>query len=248
MPKLSIAILLSGVIAGTTPAQTIVIVRVGAPVLRGLMLSPGSDTVDNYLVEGGSRRLTATTVRTITLQTDSIEPRYEIRTLHWAPQGDTGSSTMTIRASDLSLVFHRVKAARDSAAVTASRTHLTGWVVLPNQPLRLIDLNLPAPVLGVEGQIPWLFPLLPLTAGSKMAIAHFSQWDGGERWDTLNVTGSESVTLGPITYDCWKVDVGALGPPGHRMTRWVDRRTRRVVQSVLRGTAGPEYWSYLRPH
>jgi hypothetical protein len=153
---------------------------------------------------------------------------------------------MAIRAKDLSLIFHRVKGARDSAAVSASRNHATAWVVLPNQPVRLFDLTLPAPVFGVEGQIPWLLPLLPLAAGYRAVVPHFSQWEGREAWDSVAVIGTETVSAGGRTYEAWKVDLGPLGPPGYRMTRWIDRRTRRVVQSVLRGSSGAEYWSSLR--
>jgi hypothetical protein len=239
-------LLFSAAANGAIRAQPLETVRVGSPVLRGATLRVGSDTVDDYIVNEQGRQLTATTVRTITIRPDSVEPSYEIKTLHWAAHGDTSVSVMMVRAQDLSLLFHRVKAARDSAAVNASRAHLTAWVVLPNQPIRLLDLPLSSPVFGVEGQIPWLFPLLPLGLNYRAAVPHFSQWDGRERWDTVTVLSAERVTIGPYAFDCWKVDVGALGPPGYRMTRWVDRRTRRVVQSVLRGSSGPEYWSYLR--
>ncbi len=240
-------VLLGGHAGGAAGVQTPEVVLVGSPALRGAGIRLGSDTVDNYVVNGGTRQSTGVTIRTITARQDSLDPVYEIRTLHWSVQGDTGISTMVVRASDLSLVFHRVKGARDSAAVTASRIHLTAWVVLPNQPVRLYDRPLEQPVFGVEGQIPWLFPLLPLAPSYVAVVAHFSQWDGREVLDTVRVTGTERVSIGSRSFDCWRVDLGLLGPPGYRMTRWVDSRTRRVVQSVLRGTGpGPEYWSYLR--
>jgi hypothetical protein len=124
---------------------------------------------------------------------------------------------------------------------------LTGWVVLPNQPLILLDRSLDHPVFGVEGQVPWLLPLLPLAAGYRAQVPHFSQWNGGEEWDTVTVVGSERVMLGSQSFDCWKVDTGPLGPPGYRMYRWIEKTSRRVVQSVLRGGASePQYWAYLR--
>lgn len=78
-------------------------------------------------------------------------------------------------------------------------------------------------------------------------MPHFSQWSGVENWGAVVVVASERVTVAAQSFDCWKVDVGPLGPPGYRMYRWVDKQSRRVIQSVLRGTGtGPEYWSYLR--
>ncbi len=230
-----------------TAAQVPDSVRVGSPSLAAVRPSLTSDTVDNYVFSGGTRRLTGTTVRTITRRDDPAEPVYEIRTAHWLAGGDTSHTTMVVRALDLSLVFHRVKAPRDSAAVTASRTHLTGWVVLPGEPTMLLDRTLAHPVFGVEGQIPWLFPLLPLAPGYTAAVPHFSQWDGSEVWATITVVGAERVALGGGAFDCWKVDAGPLGPPGYRAYAWVDRSSRRVVQSALRGPdGGTEYWSSLR--
>jgi len=232
---------------GSVFAQAPQVIRVGDPILRGSSLPLGVDTVDEYIISNGERRATAISIRSIAFQADSIEPSYAIRTLLCDTQGDTTVTTMVVRAQDLSLVFHRVKASHDSAAVTATRTHLTAWVVLPNQPMLLFDQTIEHPVFGVEGQVPWLFPLLPLTGGYTAVIPHFSQWNGNERWDTVTVVGSERITVGARTYDCWKVDTGPLGPPTYRMIRWIDKRTRRVIQSVLRGArAGPEYWSYLR--
>jgi hypothetical protein len=154
---------------------------------------------------------------------------------------------MVVRMRDLALIFHRVKAHDDSAAVTVSHDHLTGWVALPNTAPVLLDRTLDHPVFGVEGQVPWLLPLLPLSAGFRGFVPHFSQWNSAEKMDTVVVVGSERVTLAGHSFDCWKVDVGPLGPPGYRMYRWIDKHSRRVIQSVLRGAgAGPEYWSYLR--
>jgi hypothetical protein len=208
----------------------------------------GTDTVDDYAVTDGVRQPTGTSIRSIVRRADGAEPAYEIGTVQWGTQADTTVTTMRIRASDLSLIFHRVKATHDSAAVSASRDHLTGWVVLPDQPVMLLDQALEHPVFGVEGQVPWLLPLLPFAAGYVAAVPHYSEWSGREKWDTVTVVGSEQVQIGSRSYDCWRVDAGRLGPPGYRMTRWIDKRTHRVVQSALRGSTpgGSEYWSYLR--
>jgi len=232
--------------ASAARAQRLDEIRVGSPALQAVSLRLGMDSVENYAVNGAERRLTATTVRTVTRLGSPPDASYEIATRHWTVQGDTGWSTMVVRASDLSLVFHRVKAARDSAVVTAAGGHLSGWVVLPNQPVRLWDLTPGGGVFGVEGQIPWLVPLLPLAPDYTASVIRFSQWEGREVRDTIRVIGSERVTLEAHSYDCWQVDMGALGPPGYRMIRWIDKETRRVVQSVLKGESGPEYWSYLR--
>ncbi len=239
--------ILTGSVWGQLPAQSPHIVRVGSSDLQGATLRIGTDTVDDFMVKDDTRQATGTTIRSITTLPDSGGSAYQISSLQWNPQGDTTVTTMVVRGLDLSLIFHRVKGTHDSAAVTASRIHLTAWVVLPDQPVRLLDLALDHPVFGVEGQVPWLLPLLPFAPGYAAVVPHFSPWSGREKWDTVSVVGSEEVVIGGRTYDCWKVDTGPLGPPGYRMTRWIDKRTRRVVQSALRGASpGTEYWSYHR--
>ncbi len=58
--------------------------------------------------------------------------------------------------------------------------------------------------------------------------------------------GSETVEHGGTVLDCWKVDAGELFP-GYRVTHWVEKHTRRIVQSVARGqAAGPEFWAKAR--
>ncbi len=168
-----------------------------------------------------------------------------IETVHLS-NTDTTRSTLVVDAADYSLVHHRVKAARDSAALTANRGHLTGWAALPGEPIRLVDRQLDHPVFPVEGQVLWLSPLLPLEAGYRAAIPHFSQWEGGEQWSVIHVLGSERVDVGGVSVDCWKVDGGEVFP-GYRITYWVAKRTRRVVRGVARGEGGgPEYWAEAR--
>jgi len=230
---------------GRLGAQGVDTIRVGNPTIAGSLMPLTTDTVDDYVLAGGQRQLTGTTIRSIVMHQERGDRVYEIRTTS-SGAGDTTFSTMVVRVQDLSLIFHRVKAQHDSAAVTVSRDHLTGWVVLPNQPPVLLDRTMDHPVFGVEGQIPWLFPLLPLTAGYRAVVTHFSQWSGAESFSTVAVVASERVTVGRRSFDCWEVDTGFLGPPGYRMYRWVDKQSRRVIQSVLRGAGtGPEYWSLL---
>jgi hypothetical protein len=87
-----------------------------------------------------------------------------------------------------------------------------------------------------------------LAVGYRAAVSHFSQWDGGEGLDTVAVLGSEHVTIGARSIDCWKVDTGALGPPGYRMVRWIEKQSLRIAQSSLIGVGSDrQFWSYRRP-
>jgi hypothetical protein len=221
-------------------AQQVDTVRVGSRFVETDLLRPGTYVLDNFRVDGGNRTLVSRTTQTVAVRPETVE----IRTTH-ASSSDTSHSVTVVRRRDLAMVHHQVRAPRDSTDVTVNGEYLTGWTVLPGTPTQLIALRLDHQVFPIEGQIPWLMGLLPLEDGYQAAVPHFSEWAKQEAWDHLKVQASERVQIGETTIDCWKVDVGPLGPPGYRMTRWIDKATRRVVQSALLGPAGQtEYWSW----
>jgi hypothetical protein len=227
-------------------AQHIDSVRAGGTTLRDVQLQPGTFIMESVRRADGRDTPISVTTQTITRDHRGDVDVYVIHTTHAATGGDTTVGVIVARTSDFSLLHHRVKAAGDSAAVAVTDGYLTGWVVLPGEPPQLIDQRLDRPVFPIEGQIPWLFPLLPLAEGYAAAVPHYSQWEGREQWSTIRVVGTEQVTRNGQELDCWKVDGGELFP-GYGVTYWVDKRTHRVVQGVARGTeAGPEFWSWLR--
>lgn len=225
-------------------AQAVDTVRVGSPSLLGAAPEPGTFVIESFRRENDVDTPISTTRQTVRAGRLGEVNAWFVETEHRSD--DTTRSSIAVRADDLSLVHHRVKASRDSAAVSATHDYLTGWVVLPEEPVRLLDLELQHPVFPVEGQIPWLFPLLPLAEGYTAAIPHFSQWDGGESWTEIRVLGREAIELNGRSRDCWRVDGGELFP-GYRVTYWVDPETRRVVRGIARSDTaeGPEYWSRL---
>lgn len=228
-------------------AQEVDTVRVGSASLEGARLLPGAVVMESFKRVDGVDTPTSTTTQRVALGRRGADDVYVIETVHVSPDGDTTRSSIVVRAADFSLMHHRVKAARDSAAATATATYLTGWVALPDQPVSLLDRQLDRPVFPVEGQIPWLFPLLPLAPGYTATIPHYSEWAGAEQWKTIRVTGTETVRRGAAAVDCWVVDGGELFP-GYRVTYWVAKSTRQIVQGVARGAGtGPEYWSKADP-
>ncbi len=244
-----------GLICMSAPlgAQEVDTVRVGSSSLEGAGAGAGARLQPGAVVMGSFERVegvdtpTSTTTQHVALGRRGADDVYVIETVHVSPDGDTTHSSIVVRAADYSLMHHRVKAAHDSAAVTATATYLTGWVALPDQPVSLLDRQLDHPVFPVEGQIPWLFPLLPLAPGYAAAIPHYSEWAGAEQWKTIRVTGTETVRHGGEAVDCWVVDGGELFP-GYRVTYWVAKSTHRIIQGVARGAGtGPEYWSKARP-
>jgi hypothetical protein len=228
--------------AATSAVDTI---RAGSRSLQPQLLQPGSMCIRSYKLASGVETPVSRTRQTVELGQEAGVPVVRIRTVH-ASGSDTTRTLAVVRQSDLALMHIDVRATRDSSAVTVNGLHLTGWSVLPEKPARLLDLELPQPIFPTESQIPWLQGLLPLVPGYVAAIPHFSQWDGYELWRRIEVQAEETIRVAGEEFDCWRVDAGPLGPPGYRATRWIDKKTRRVVQSALRGEPGKlEYWGVL---
>ncbi|MDH3457599.1 MAG: hypothetical protein OER90_12245 [Gemmatimonadota bacterium] len=233
--------------ATNVAAQQLDTVRVGSDALRGAKLQTGTYTIESVRRVDGRDTPISTTTQSITRERHAGVDVYVIHTTHAAAGEDTTVGVIVARAADFALLHHRVKAHSDSAAITVTDGYLTGWVVLPGEPVRLIDQRLAGPVFPIEGQVPWLFPLLPLAEAYGAVVPHYSEWEGAEQWSTMRVLGIEEITLNGQALECWKVDGGELFP-GYRVTYWVDRQSRRIVQGVARGPqTGPEFWSRLQP-
>ena len=241
--------LVLGWLVGVVPllaAQHVDTIRVGSSALRDATLHAGTYTIESFQRVDGRDTPISTTTQAITRGREGDFDAYTIHTTHMAAAGDTTIGVIVARATDFALLHHRVKAGQDSAAVAVTAGYATGWVVLPGEPTRLIDQRLQQPVFPIEGQIPWLFPLLPLAEGYTAAVPHYSEWEEREHWTTIQVVGSERLARDGHVFDCWKVDGGELFP-GFRVVYWVEKSTRRVVEGVARGPeAGPEFWSRVR--
>lgn len=239
-------LVLAGLILGAPSAagQAVDTILVGNSAIRANLLPLGTERVESYVLRDGEKTPLSATSRTIRRSQAGDLDVFVIDATHASADGDTTVSSIVIRADDLSLVHQRVKGARDSAAVSVAKGHITGWVVLPEQPVQLLDLELDRPVFPIEGQVPWLFPLLPLESGFAAAIPHFSPWAGGVKWETIAVVASESIDHGGRRVDCWKVDTGPFGPPGYRGFHWIEKGTGRILQSVLTGGENqPAFWA-----
>jgi len=230
--------------ANPAAAQLVDTVLVGSSVLRGASLPLGMETVESSSISEGNWTRISSTSRTISRGKEGDVDTYVIATTHVSSSGNTTTATIIVRAADFALIHHKVKARSDSTAMSANAHHLTGWVVLSGQPARLIDQTIDRPVFPIEGQMPWLLPLLPYQDRYAVAIPRFSPWFGGEVWGSVEVLGTEAIEYGGTVLECWKVDTGELGPPGYRSIRWIDKSSRRIIRTVLRGLPSqPEYWT-----
>jgi hypothetical protein len=221
--------------------------RVGSVALAGATPPLGTWSYASYKLQDGMQTPINRSRLTIREDMSDDVPVYEVTILHWAAGRDDSTLTrILVRRSDWALLRHKVRATRDSSVVSYSHGTLTGWVVLPDKPVAVIDRPTAHPVLPVDGPAPWFLGALPLAPGFQADVARYSMWADKEVVEEIHVVGSETLHVHGKEYDCWKVDNGPFAMPGYRMLRWVDKTSRRVVQAVLRGGPDqPEYWSYL---
>jgi hypothetical protein len=211
-------------LAPCVAAQRLDTVRVGSGALRGAELQTGTYTIESFRRTEGRDTPISTTTQSIMRERQAGVDVYVIRSTHAATEGDTTIGITVARASDFALLHHRVHAPHDSAAVTVADGYVTAWVVLPDEPIRLIDQRLRGPVFPIEGQVPWLFPLLPLADGYGAVVPHYSEWEGTEQWSTLRVLDGERITLNGRALECWKVDGVNSSPATGSRTGWTGRR------------------------
>lgn len=228
---------------GTASSQDTV--RVASRILDGAVLVLGTTSIESFRVQQGVRTPVSRSVQTIEQAVEDGLPVYRISIIHWAVgRGDSAITTIVARQKDFALLRHKVKATHDSAVVLYSQGFLSGWVVLPNKPILLIDTKTSRPVLPVDGPAPWLLSALPLKANFHAIIPRYSTWEMSELNEEVVVLGTETLERKGKSFECWKVDNGPFAIPGYRAYRWVDKQTKKILQSVLRGKADePEYWS-----
>lgn len=231
-------------LGAASPSHAQDTIRPGDPSLAGAVPFLGTRTIRSYKLEKGIESPVNRSVVTVAEGIEEGVSVYRVTTIHAAAgRGDSAFTTITVRGSDLSLLRHKVKATRDSAVVVRAGDRLTGWVVLPDQPILLLDLEAPAPVFPVDGPAPWLLTAFPLREGYRAVIDRFSMWDRAAKPQEIAVSGSETVERGGVPVECWKVDNGPFAIPGYRAWNWVDKKTKMIVRSALLGKPGdPEYW------
>ncbi len=237
---------LAALAVGTAFSQDTV--QVGSRMLEGATLRLGTTSVESFRLHQGDRTPVSRSIQTIEQALEDGVPVYRITIVHSAVgRGDSAITSIVVRKKDFALLRHRVNASLDSAVVSCSHGYLTGWVVLPNKPILLFDRKASRPVLPVDGPAPWLLGALPLDTNFHVFMPRYSMWETKEFIEEIHVLGTEILEREGRSVECWKVDNGPFAIPGYRAYRWVDKRSQRILQSVLRGKAEePEYWSIAK--
>jgi hypothetical protein len=212
------SVLLAVAVLASAPADTVRVGDVSVPA----QLGAAADTVDNYVVQAGERRLTGSTI-----ETRSAIPE------GWLIVQENRSVDGTLLSLDSIVVDGDTWATISHGDVTrAGRRHVTfsdGW-------MRGVDVDSLGNERPVAERVPSglfdysLFTLvadqLPLAVGFKTTVATYDI-TRGPVYVPLEVMAAEDVTVDGTKLEAWKTRVD-LGPSS--VTRWIDRKTRREIR------------------
>jgi len=228
-------ILLSLLMTALTPADTI---RVGeAPM--AIPLTAGVDTVDNYVLVDGERRLVAISIQAVT----TVEGGYRIVQENLRPSGQVMTlDSIVVTEENLATVWH-------GDVTPLGRRHLR-FSAGRASGIAIDTLGVETPIdERADGDrfdysiMSIVIDRLPLEAGYEATLQTFDITRGPVDV-TFRVVGAESIRLGQTTFDTWKTEVD-LGP--QTVVRWIERSTGRELRWSLEA-GGREMFGERRLH
>lgn len=214
-----ISILIATAIAATPVARADTIV-VGHPALRGVMLTPRTDTTEVYVTQNGTRRLVSTSVQTVS----RVPEGYLVVQVGRGRNGISIDST-TLSAATFAPIRH-VEAMPDRRSTfTFANGGLTGPLT-DSTGTHAIDERVPVNRFDFS-TIGEIANHLPFAAGYEAVIVAYDVFTLKDRTVTVSVSGRETRSWKGREIDAWKTvtDFGT-----HRVTRWVDPESRRDLR------------------
>jgi hypothetical protein len=212
------SLLLAIVLVASPQVDTI---RVGHPSAPGA-LPAGVDTVDAYLQQNGERLPTVTFVQTIAETPDGFLVVQE----NVSRSGSTISlDSIAVARGTLATVWHGDVTPEGSRHVAFSPGRMAGTHADTLGHETPIDASIPDRMFDYS-LLTLIADRLPLAEGFSATIALYDI-TRGPVYVPIRVTATESVSLGGLDAEAWKMEVD-LGP--RVVTRWVERSTGRELR------------------
>jgi len=205
----------------STPADTI---RVGDPSLKA-NLSAGADTVDNYVVQDGKRRLAVIFVQTFT---ETPEGHLIVQENRSASGAILSLDSLVVADGTMETLWHGDVTPMGRRHVVFSGGRVRGVAVDSVGRETTIDEERPEGLFDYS-VLTLVADRLPLGPGYEATIATYDITRGPVDV-SIRVLAAESVTIGGIELGAWRmqVDFGRQS-----VTRWVERGTGRELRWSL---------------
>lgn len=207
------------------PADTI---RVGDPTVHAA-LAGGVDSVDNYIVQDGERRLVVTFVQTITETPEG----YLIVQENRGANGTLRSlDSIAVARGTLATTWHGDVTPQGSRHVEFREGRMTGVTVDTLGHETPVDEPVPAGFFDYS-IMTLVADRLPLSVGYEATVATYDVTRSAV-YTPIEVVGVESIRVNGTEFDTWRMEVH-LGE--QTVTRWVDRATGKELRwSVTLGS------------
>ena len=197
-----------------------------------------ADTVDGFGGEKDARSWFGSYIYAVARATLGGKPAYFVTMNYTSKEkGTFQSDTLALDATTLAPLWRRFHARTDSASVTFTGRHATGWS-LQNDRRVTVDFQLPETSFAGP-MLRWILPSLPLAAGYQGSLSTFNIWRNAEDRGTITVSSAETVDIGEKKYDSWLLQ----SPMGGRT--WVEKSTGRILQ-VFTPDSRKGYWLVKR--
>jgi PadR family transcriptional regulator len=204
---------------------------------RGLPIR--TDTLD--FLTGSRRQFQGYYVHAVARAALGGRQAYIVTMNHRSPGSDDHfqSDTVAVDSATLSPVWHRYHAWDDSAVVSFSGRHATGWS-LRNGRSTKVDFTLSD--AAFDGSlVRWILGGLPLAPGYQETITAFDIWSNKEQFTRFTVTGTEAVPLRSAKVESWVLE------PSSGYRRWIAKQSAVIVQEYdPKGGGGIGFWLIKR--
>jgi hypothetical protein len=195
-------------------------IAVGHSALRGAALTPGTDTTEVYVSQGGTRRKVSTATQTVA----RIGGNYVVVFVGQS-RGGMAIDSVFLSAATLAPVRHVEVMPDHRASFAFTDGHITGTsdsagVTTP------INLSVSANRFDFS-VLQQVMDRLPFAPGYTAVMLSYDVATRQERAVKLTVTGHEPLTTDAGPVDAWKtvVDFGS-----HQVTRWIAAEGRRELR------------------
>lgn len=189
-------------------------------------LAAGVETIDNYVIRDGERRLAVTFVQTVS----EVEGGYLVVQQNVAASGAVLSlDSISVEPETLTTRWHGDRTPQGSRHVAFSEGGRVSGVAVDTMGHETeIDEEVPAGLYDYS-LLTLVADRLPLAVGYEATIATYDV-HRGPVYVPIRVVAEETVTVEGQAHDAWRMEV-LVGD--RTLTRWTEKRTGRELQWVL---------------
>jgi hypothetical protein len=197
-----------------------------APAPAGSRLTPGTDTLASYLIQGRDTAQTGIVIDELTVR--ELEGVRVLHRVYRTESAQLGNSidTLVDQLASLAPMRQHSRSLRAIELIRFSAARAQGTLLQPTGDSIKVDVALPAPVYS-SASFDLVLRASPLAEGWSAAVPAFVTSTRTVVSMTARVAGVDVID----GEECWRVAAEYMGMP---VTFWVSRATRRLRKQEMR--------------